>query len=138
MSFPKKDRKIRSINGKTFPEASGSNPLDGAAFAPTVAEALRREFGGTNKAVKAVVSLTGANERAVKNWFAAKNGPSGEHLILLIRHSEEVLEAILLMAGRGELVTAKKMVDARHKLAEMIAFMDEIEVGGLPPPDMPD
>jgi hypothetical protein len=31
--------------------------------------------------VKTVVGLTGANERAVKNWFQAKNGPSGEFLM---------------------------------------------------------
>ena len=37
----------------------------------------------------------------MKNWFDAKNGPSGEFLIALCAHSDEVLETFLLMAGRS-------------------------------------
>src|SRR5437867_750211 len=58
MSFTKKDRRIRSISGITFPSGS---------FAGAIAAALHREYGATHAAVKTVVGLTGANERAVKN-----------------------------------------------------------------------
>jgi hypothetical protein len=36
----------------------------------------------------------------VRNWFDAKNGPSGEYLIRLIRHSDEVLDSFLALAGK--------------------------------------
>lgn len=126
MSLTKKDRKIRSISGKDLPSGDGGI-IGSGRFAEVIADALRREFGGTRSAVKSVAGLTGANERAVKNWFDAKNGPSGEALVSLIRHSDEVLESVLLLAGRGELVAAKKLVDARQKLNDMIAIIDELQ-----------
>jgi hypothetical protein len=75
MSPTKEGRKIRTSSGKNIPslEAGVAN----GGFAQVIADALRREFGGTHAAVKTVVKLTNANERAVKNWFDAKNGPSG-------------------------------------------------------------
>ena len=85
MSLTKKDRINRSVSGTTFPPKR---------FADAIAAALRREYGGTHAAVKTVVALTGANERAVKNWFDAKNGPSGEFLIALCAHSDEVLRDV--------------------------------------------
>ena len=91
MSFAKSDRKNRSIHGKT---------LHAERFSDAIARALHREFDDTHGAIKAVVALTGANERAVRNWFDAKNGPNGEFLIALCRHSDEVLEAVLKRAGR--------------------------------------
>jgi hypothetical protein len=129
MSFTKKDRKIRSTFGKTFPngpdEATG-----GRRFADVIAGALHREFEGAHAAVKTISRLTGANERAVKNWFDGKNGPSGEHLVILARHCDHVLEAFLVMAARSELVKAKRLGDARQKLTEILAIIDEIQAGG--------
>jgi hypothetical protein len=125
MSLPKKDRKVRSKSGKTFPDGdapTGEMPR----YAAAIAEALQLGFGGTHAAVKQVVALTGSNERAVKNWFSAKNGPSGENLILLMTHSDPVLESVLRMTGRVDLVEAKKLVDAKQRLAEVHAAIDEI------------
>ena len=96
-------------------------------FADAVALALRREYGGTHAAIKTVVALTGANERAVKNWFDAKNGPSGEFLIALCAHSDEVLETFLLMAGRTQQVQAKKVVDATNKLREILMMLETLQ-----------
>jgi hypothetical protein len=120
MSLTKKDRMNRPISGKTFPQKR---------FADAIAVALRREYGGTHAAVKTVVALTGANERAVKNWFDAKNGPSGEFVIALCAHSDEVLETFLLMAGRTEHVKAKKIVDATNRLREVLALLDDLQNG---------
>jgi hypothetical protein len=92
-----------------------------------IAGALRREFGHTPAAVKVVVRLTHANERAVKNWFHAKNGPSGENLVTLLRHSDEVLQSVLQLAGRQDLIVARKLTGAREKLREMLAMIDELE-----------
>jgi hypothetical protein len=118
MSLTKKDRMNRSISGKTFPQKR---------FADAIATALRREYGGTHAAIKTVVALTGANERAVKNWFDAKNGPSGEFVISLCAHSDEVLETFLLLAGRTEQVKAKKIVDATNRLREILILLDELQ-----------
>src|SRR5712664_1863822 len=73
MSPAKKDRKIQSAFGKDIPHDEVIN----ARFAQAIADALHRDFGETHSAVKIVVKRTKANERAVKNWFMAKNGPTG-------------------------------------------------------------
>jgi hypothetical protein len=76
--------------------------------------------------VKTVVALTGANERAVRNWFDGKNGPSGKHLIELVRHSDAVLEAVLILAGRERVLTAKFVIDAKEKLVEILEFVRQL------------
>src|SRR5688572_667743 len=98
MSLPKKVRKDQTSDGKVFPSGR---------FADAIAAALHREYGST---IKTVVLVTGATERTVKNWFQAKNGPNGESLISLCRHSDCVLETVLLLAGRQDHVTLKKIV----------------------------
>lgn len=129
MSFTKKDRKFRSTFGKTFP-AEAAEPFDRERFVDAIAVALHREYAGAHAAVKIVSRLTGANERAVKNWFDGKNGPSGEHLVILAQHCDHVLEAFLVMAARSELMKTKRLGDARQKLAEILAIIDELQVGG--------
>ena len=91
-----------------------------------VAYALRNQLGTTHQAVKTVMRWTGAGERTVKNWFAGVSGPSGQHLVDLIRHSDDVLETLLLLAGRKQIATTKKLVDARNKLAETVRQIDEL------------
>lgn len=127
MSRTKKDRNFQSKSGKEFPDNDMKAPLGSSRFAAIIADALRREFGGTNAAVKIVVGFTQANERAVKNWFLAKNGPGGSHLVALMRHSEEVLETLLILAGRRDLLTLKKLSDIRLKVQEMLELLDEIQ-----------
>ncbi len=125
MSFPKNTRLIRSDSGNSFPIGPPAIGVD--RYAVVIGKALHSHFGGTHVAVKSVVALTGANERSVKNWFEAKNGPSGEHLIGLVRHSDAVLEAVLVLSGRDELITAKKICDVRRKLAEIQIILGQIE-----------
>ena len=118
MSLPKKDRKDRSVSGNVFPQKR---------FVDAIAVALRREYGGTHAAIKTVVALTGANERSVKNWFDAKNGPRGESLIALCSHSDAVLETFLLMAGRTQHLQAKKVVEATNKLRDVLLALEELQ-----------
>src|SRR5215510_14519126 len=118
MSLTTNDRKNRSIHGKT---------LHAERFADAIARALHQEFDHTHAAVKTVVALTGANERAVRNWFDAKNGPNGEFMIALCRHSDQVLDTFLLMAGRTEHVRARQIVAAKQKLLEILALVNELE-----------
>jgi hypothetical protein len=75
------------------------------------------------------MAYTGAGERTVKNWFEGKNGPNGENLVGLVRHSDEVLEAFLLMAGREDILAGKLLVDARDKLVDMLEIIDQLQAG---------
>ncbi len=127
MSFRKKGRKIRPVSGKTFPHLFDKNiDLDELTFVRVIAHTLRRTFGGTRTSIKTVMAFTSAGERTVKNWFEGKNGPNGDNLIELIRHSDEVLEAVLLMAGREDILQGKLLVDARDELVEMIEIIDRL------------
>jgi hypothetical protein len=126
MSFSKKDRKLQSISGKTF-HSSGDAEL---SFAEAIALALRQEFGGKPSALKTVAQLTRANERAVRNWFEGKNGPSGANLIVLMRHSDLVLKAVMSLADRQDLVVAVGLAGLRRQLVDAVAAID-----GLPPAD---
>ena len=128
MSFLKKGRKFRPVSGKTFPGSSGTVAAsDGYEFTDVIAETLRETFGGSGKSVKTVMTYTGAGERTVKNWFEGKNGPNGENLVKLVRHSDEVLEALLLMAGREDILAGKLLVDARDRLVEMLEIIDQLQ-----------
>lgn len=130
MSFRKKGRKIRPVSGKSFPRSSGNvTASDGYKFATVVAETLRETFGGTRMSIKMVMAYTGAGERTVKNWFQGKNGPNGENLVELVRHSDEVLEALLMMAGREDILAGKLLVDARDKLIEMLEIIEQLQTG---------
>ncbi len=132
MSFRKKGRKFRPVSGKTFPRSSAKVAApDGYEFAAVVAETLRETVGGTRMSVKTVMAYTGAGERTVKNWFEGKNGPNGENLVGLVRHSDEVLEALLLMAGRENILAGKLLVDARDKLVEMLEIIDQLQAKNL-------
>jgi hypothetical protein len=121
MSPPKKDRKSRPFH------RNGGSGVGSAEFARAIAQALHKDFGKTHAAVKTVVALTNANARAVKNWFSAKNGPTGRHLVDLVRSSDEVLEAVLRMSGRSELIVAKKLGDSKQTLLKMLELIGELQ-----------
>lgn len=129
MSPSKKDRKIQSNFGNNVPGEVGTR-LGAAGFAAAISEALHREFDGNGSAVKSIAALTDANERAAKNWYEGRNGPSGEFLVLLCRHSDQVLETVLTLCGRSDILAAKKLVDAKSKLQEMLTLIDQIQTGG--------
>ena len=130
MSFRIKGRKIRPVSGKPFPKSAGRVAAsDGNEFVAVIAETLRETFGGTRMSVKTIMAYTGAGDRTVKNWLEGKNGPSGKNLVGLVRHSDEVLEALLLMAGREDILAGKLLVDARDKLVEMLEIIDQLLAG---------
>src|SRR6516164_10253630 len=110
--FPKK--------GNNFPRATDN----GLNYQSAIAAALIIELGNSHRAVKTVMRWTGANERTVKNWFAGRRGPRGEHLLSLVRHSSAVLEAVLRLAGREQLIAGKMLLDVRSTLLKMLASID--------------
>jgi len=128
MSFRKKARNFRPNSGKVLQKPSGRvERSDGYDFTAVISETLRESFGRSGTSIKTVMAYTGAGERTVKNWFEGKNAPNGENLVMLVRHSDEVLEALLLMAGREEILTAKLLIDARDRLADILKIIDEIQ-----------
>ena len=89
-----------------------------------------RRRGKLAAGVKIVASWTGANEKTVKNWFAGRYGPSGEHLVALARHSDEVLGTFLALAGRQDLMVAMKLVAAEKAIEELLAAVREMRSDG--------
>ena len=69
-------------------------------YRAAIALALHAELGSTHRAIKTAMRWTGASERTVKYWFAGERGPSGEHLILLARHSDAIVLVLLALAER--------------------------------------
>ena len=126
MSFTENDRIFQSNSGKTFPDRDGNDAAGPGDFAAAVASALRAEFGTSPGSVKRVARLANANERAVRNWFEGKNGPSGTHLVALMRHSDAVTEVMLRLSGRGGLLGPLVLADARSKLREALALVDSL------------
>jgi hypothetical protein len=109
--------------GKVFP---GRDTDIRSRYSAAVAHALRRAVGDSHQAIKTVMRWTGANERTVKNWFSGANGPSGAHLIVLAGNSGEVLEAFLTLAGHDGVLAAKKLIDARDKIAKMLELINSL------------
>ena len=94
-----------------------------------IAQALRRELGSSHRATKTVMHWTGASERTAKHWLAGHHGPGGGYLIVLMRESDAVYEAILTAARRRDAVIAARMLAARGSVAEVMALVRR-EVSG--------
>ncbi|QOG06561.1 hypothetical protein IGS74_18960 [Aureimonas sp. OT7] len=114
-----KARTFRSDSPKPVPDTLGAE-----LFAREVAAALDAEFGGRPHKVKEVARLTGYNQRTVKNWFQARNGPSGECLVTLMRHSDHVLRLVLRQAKREELLRVIDVTEAKARLKAAVNTLD--------------
>jgi hypothetical protein len=126
MSFPKK--------GKSFPKSGDPNNSNGDGgslngtlnFALEIATALERTLRDRNTRIKTVAGWTGANERTVKNWLSGQYGPRGAHLVVLIQHSDDVLNAVLSMARRHDLVVAQKLVDLEQRMLDLVSTVKQL------------
>jgi hypothetical protein len=90
-----------------------------------IALALKSELKDRSSRAKLVTGWTGANERPVKNWILGRYAPCGRHLVVLAQHSDQVLNAILSMADRRDLLLARKVEDLRRRVLELAASMGE-------------
>jgi len=105
--------------GNGFPKKGNTLPLSATepqkmAYEAMVAEAVRLELGGSHQAIKTLMRRTGASSRTAKNWLAGSTGPSGAHLVQLMRSSDLVFEAVLKMAGRERVLTSPRLAEARQ------------------------
>jgi hypothetical protein len=131
MSLPENDREIQSDLGTSIQELRPTEELPGAGqIAAAISSALHKEFGDSHAAIKRIVRATGANERAARNWFDGHNAPNGESLIALCRNCDLVFEAVLTLSGRTDILHAKRLVDAKEKLREMMSLIDDIASPG--------
>ena len=111
--------------GKSFPR-NGSQRLERPHLANEISKALRAELGGTHQTVKTIMSWTCASERTIKNWLDGSHGPSGVHLIEVIRHSDAVCALVLQLAGREQALAIIRVADLRSRLAAALAEIDRL------------
>jgi hypothetical protein len=111
--------------GKRFPNRDGKGSA-GLSYSRAIAAALRGELGETHQAIKIVMRWTGAGERSAKNWLGGTRGPTGEHLLSLIRNSDAVLNAVLRLAGREAVLPQVSLRHLRSGLVKIIENIDEL------------
>jgi hypothetical protein len=111
--------------GKLLPKGDGRGPFK-LTYAAAVAAALRTELGDSHRAIKIVMKWTGASERTAKNWLTGVRGPTGEHLVSLVRHSDAVLEIILQLSGREASLVSVNLAYARSQLAQVLDSIDDL------------
>lgn len=116
--------------GNVFP-ARGDGQCDARSYAASIGAALRDELGDSHRATKTLVQWTGAHERTVKNWLTGTSGPSGSHLMAVIRHSDMVFAAVMLMADREQAVAVQKLVDARDTLIGVLEILTALTAQGI-------
>lgn len=111
--------------GKRFPNRDGKGSA-GLSYPRAITAALRGELGDTHHAIKIAMRWTGAGERSAKNWLSGTRGPTGEHLLSLIRHSDEVLNAVLRLSGREAVLPQMSLRHQRSGLIKIIENIDEL------------
>jgi hypothetical protein len=102
------------------------------SYAQLIGEILRAELGNSHQAHKTLMRWTGANERTAKNWLSGANGPSGEHLLLLMRNSDRVFECVLQLSCRPAVLSSQRLAEVRNSLQATADLLTKvIEVGNV-------
>ena len=113
--FPKTGRKIP-------PRSDG--PSDD--YASSIARALKAELGNSHQAIKTLMRWTGANERTAKNWLSGSNGPSGDHLLEIMRNSDVVFECVLQLIDRKAVLSHRKLEQVHDALQATAQLLFEM------------
>lgn len=122
---------------KTGKDLSRCELSKGGDYPSTIAEILRAELGPTHQALKTLMRWTGANERTAKNWLSGANGPSGEHLLKLIRNSDRVFECVLALSDRKAVLSysnLEEILGALQATAETLSNVIKAEQSSRPDP----
>lgn len=104
--------------------------VSASEYRRAISDALSEELGGAGSAAKVTMRWTGASERTVKNWMSGSHGPTAEHLIELMRHSDTVLAVVLKLAGREEAMTTERLKRIQKELADVLTTLDVICAAG--------
>jgi hypothetical protein len=73
---------------------------------------------------------TGVSERTARSWISGTHARAGEHLIELMRNSDAVLSAVLILAGRREAHAFARLDLVRAELQALLKAIDRIEGEG--------
>lgn len=95
-----------------------------STYAAAIATALRVEVGSSHQAIKTLMRWTAANERTAKNWLAGTHGPSGQHLMSLIHHSDGVFGAVMSLASRHDALATDDLYELRRRLMTTMRLLD--------------
>lgn len=89
-------------NRKSRGEHGGRSVNVAVATLPreTLATALQSWVGDLKSGIKRIAAIADCSPRTAENWVAARNMPSGEGLIALMRESDEVFHTVLVLANR--------------------------------------
>jgi hypothetical protein len=107
----------RSKKDRLFP--INSSRITDTALAELVAAALRQDYGDLPSAVKQIGLRTGANLRAIKNWYEARHAPSSGHLLTLARSSPSLLKLVLKQVGGDDLFDAFQLLGGHGPTRQM-------------------
>ncbi|WP_342711272.1 hypothetical protein AAFG13_04740 [Bradyrhizobium sp. B124] len=113
--FPKTGKKFPGDEGVTF-----------STYATVIADILKSELGSSHQAHKTLMRWTGANERTAKNWLSGSNGPSGEHLLQLMRNSDRVFEFVLKLSHRPAVLSNQKLAEICSSLRITADLLSEV------------
>lgn len=108
--------------GKKFPNDRATS----STYANLIADILRAELGNSHQAQKTLMRWTGANERTAKNWLSGANGPSGEHLLQLMRNSDRVFEFVLKLSHRPAFLSSQRLAEVRNSLQVTADLLSEV------------
>ena len=120
--------------GNTFQNA-GNKSNSQIEYRDAIWGALNGELGGTHQAAKTTMRWTGVSERTARNWISGTHAPAGEHLVELMRNSDAVLSAVLILAGRREAHAFARLDLVRAELQALLKAIDRIEGEGIPDND---
>ena len=120
---------MRKKMGNGFPKMGNSLPLSDAdraepSYESIIAAAVRQELGVSHQAIKTLMRRTGASARTAKNWLSGSAGPSGAHLVELMRSSDPVFEAVPKMTGREQFARGGKLVEANELLKRALTLLE--------------
>jgi len=88
-------------------------------YADKIAAALKIEL--KQKSMKELQKWTGASKRGIENWLHGNNLPSGAHLIMLMKHSDEVMKVCLALANRPQLTVAIGLIEQLDLMENFVA-----------------
>ena len=106
MSYTKNDQVFPAKNSKYFEHE----------VTQSVSQVLRKNYAEINSAIKIIGRKTGANPRAIRNWYEGRNAPNSSHLIILARHIPDIARLILTLSARQDIWTSYQMI-ATHGAA---------------------
>lgn len=118
MSFPNRGRFFQPDRGRKIQPMSATD-INADVYSRTLSEAARSSWN----CIKDMSRDLGVNLGTAKNIWQAKNGGSGVTLIKAMRESDEVLFAILELAGRADMV---KRAQAMQGLEAAKAAIDSL------------